>query len=918
MFNLCKDTNIMNKKILLPLISSAVLLIGVVSFNFLGEERQYQPREKEVQTVSGYESYLKQIRANQISGIVSNNDVSLVMNQISEISSLKSKADWPLKWEFKGPDNVGGRTRCLVIDKDNSNVMYTGGVSGSVFKSTNKGGSWRPITLGDDNFGVVSMAQTNDGSLFYGTGEIGLLLSNPNGTESSGFNGMGMYKSTDGETFSAVSNTSTFGNIYVLTSHPTQNIVFSGSSNGLRMTDNGGETWKVLKGGNCRDFKINKEGIALAYIGGVVWRSATPTDGASYKQVASISNSTRSAIAWSESDPSYCYVVSVGSVTFDGRQYGSALTGLYKSTDAGETFTKEVGEMSQFFAPFTIIGLQAQGAYDMAIAVHPKNKDRVFIGGIKMAEWTLNEGPKIVGNTANSPFNPFGIHSDKHFITFDNTDSDPIMYICSDGGVAATTDSDLSRYKDLSTGLITTQFFGIAADINGRVMGGTQDNGTIMLTGEAFPRKNGIDLLGGDGFQCEIAEFNTDYVFGETYNSRVSRSITGGSEMETIWDNRIRGVFGSTTEPSNYFNAALCLWESPDIIDNVKRRGRVEGEDTLLDARLYLAMNNGVWMCKNALSKPHDASNPKDEGAVRWFRVSPRTNVHYLETSQDGNSLFITTSGGQLHRVDSLLVAQFDTTSLPGNNDIAPKLTETQISGNGLIVNGRTITSISIDASDRNRAVVTVGNYNNNNFVYITNNLHDNAPTWTSIQGNLPKFPVYHAVISVDDPDVIVLGTEFGVWATSNGTSSAPSWSESLDGTDSDMPLPRVPVFDLVQVENKAWSGPRIYAGTHGMGIWESSSLLTSVPKVKKVAINNSVAINAYPNPVNNILTIDTDVKGYYKLSIYSINGQIVASQNGTNNGTLSINTEGLENGNYFIEIIGGNAKAVSKIIVQH
>ncbi|MGB1037606.1 MAG: T9SS type A sorting domain-containing protein [Bacteroidia bacterium] len=909
----------MNKKILLSIVTLSFLLAGVVSFNFLNDERQYSPRETESESISGYEAYLKQVRSNPVTGTVTNDEVANVISQIKDQSNVKFKADWPLKWEFRGPDNYGGRTRCLVIDKDDPTVMYTGGVSGSLFKSTNKGGSWHALTQGSDNFGVVSLAQTSDGHVYYGTGEAGLLLTPIIGSEQSGFTGMGMFKSTDGETFTPVAGTSSFGSIFVLTAHPTDNILFAGSTNGLRMSDDAGATWKLLKGGSCKDIKFNKNGVALAYIGNTVWRSNTPTDGTSYTRVTGLSPNVRSAVAWSESDPNYAYIVSAGNVTFDGDSYGSALVGLYKSTDEGATFERIVGEMSQFFAPFTAIGSQAQGLYDMAIGVHPRNKDRVFIGGMKWAEWTLEEGAKIVGNNFSSPTNPFGIHADKHFITFDNTGEDPIMYICNDGGIAKTTNAELNNYADMSVGFSTTQFFGISASIDGTVIGGTQDQSTIMLTGESFPRKKGSEIIGNDGFQTEISEFNTDIMFGEWQQGNLRRSITGGSDMQKIWDNRVQSAFTSTSpeRPTNYFNTALCLWESPDIVDDVKRRGALDGEDTLIDARLYFAMDNGVWMCKNALSKAHDGANPKDVGAIRWFRVSNVRNVHSLEVSVDGSSLFATTSNGKIFRTDSLLVAQFDTTSLPKNEQIASKLVTTEISQNLSVSGNRTVTSVAVDHSNPNRLVATVGNYNNTNYVFRTDNALSASPTWTSIQGNLPQMPVYHAIISVDDPDVVILGTEFGIWATSNGASGTPTWAEALEGTNSDEPFPRVPVFDLVQVENKSWTGPRIYAGTHGMGVWESKSLLTNIPKGEK-SIEKKASIQAYPNPANNYVNINTEIKGNYTLNIYNITGSVVLTTEGSNSESIRVNTSELMNGNYFVEVIGDNQKAVTKIVVQH
>ena len=904
----------MNKKTLLSIFTGFLLLAGVLLMNINNNSRAYAPRVEAAQGIAGYEAYLKSIRANQRTGEVTNEEVALVRAEVKRESSKKFKADWPLKWSFRGPDNIGGRTRCLVIDKDEPTTLYTGGVSGKVYKSTNSGGSWYPLTQGDDVYGVVSMAQATDGAIYYGTGESGLGVSATGAERVTGsWNGDGMYKSTDGETFTLLPTTVNHGNIYVLTAHPTENVIFSGSSNGLRMTDDGGATWTTLRSGACRDIQINSDGVALAYVGTSIWRSTTPKDGGSYTLIQGFASNRRSAIAWSKSDPNYCYVVSAGAVTFDGRSYDDALVGFYKSTDAGETFVKEVGELSQFFSPFSSIGATSQGAYDMAIGVHPRNKDRVFIGGIGFAEWTLEQGPRLVGNNFNSPLNPFGLHSDKHLIKFDDSGEDPLMYVCTDGGVSVTTNSDLNNYKDLFNGLSSTQFFAIAAGTNGRLIGGTQDNNTILLTGEGFPRQKGFDVIGGDGFQSAISKFDPNYMWGESQWSNLRRSEVGGTEMVSIWDNRIRSAFSSATQPSNSFNAPMCLWENPSVIERREITGPEEGDDTLVNARLYLTMDDGVWMCKNALSKLHDGSNPKDEGAIRWFKVSSLTNIHHLEVSPDGESLYVGTGNGRLHRVNNLISTQFDTTSIPADNGIAAGLTEELLSSN-LVANGRAVTSLAIDNNNADRAVLTLGNFSNNNYVFITEDLSASNPTWTSIQGNLPKFPVYHAIISVDDPDVIILATEFGMWATSNGTSATPTWAQAHDGVDGDKPFPVVPVFDVVQVENKSWTGPRVYAGTHGMGIWESKSLLTSVPKENKAPTSS---VSLFPNPVHTYVNVSSSIKGSTSINIYNLSGQVVLSTP-SNNGTTRINTAELANGSYFVEVAGSADKAVSKIIVQH
>ena len=77
-----------------------------------------------------------------------------------------------------GPDNVGGRTRAILIDKDNSNLIYAGGVSGGLWKSNNAGLTWN-IIPGTDQLefsGVVSTCQTSNGDIYFGTGEGATLI----------------------------------------------------------------------------------------------------------------------------------------------------------------------------------------------------------------------------------------------------------------------------------------------------------------------------------------------------------------------------------------------------------------------------------------------------------------------------------------------------------------------------------------------------------------------------------------------------------------------------------------------------------------------------------------------------------------------------------------------------------------------
>jgi len=100
-------------------------------------------------------------------------------------------------WAPLGPGNIGGRTRAILINPQDANIMYAAGVSGGVWKSTNAGQSWTPITDMLANITVSTMAfePGNPNVIYVGSGE-GVL-----GTESDtlgDFRGAGIFKTTDG------------------------------------------------------------------------------------------------------------------------------------------------------------------------------------------------------------------------------------------------------------------------------------------------------------------------------------------------------------------------------------------------------------------------------------------------------------------------------------------------------------------------------------------------------------------------------------------------------------------------------------------------------------------------------------------------------------------------------------------------
>ena len=131
------------KKLLL--LSGSLSLIALVlsftnEFRLNAEENEINERQDAI----GYANWLNDIRKNPNTGVIDPHDVIAARNEADAISGQRSALG--LQWEEMGPDNVGGRTRAILFDNSNPNVIISGGVSGGIWRSANgvvDGWFWR-------------------------------------------------------------------------------------------------------------------------------------------------------------------------------------------------------------------------------------------------------------------------------------------------------------------------------------------------------------------------------------------------------------------------------------------------------------------------------------------------------------------------------------------------------------------------------------------------------------------------------------------------------------------------------------------------------------------------------------------------------------------------------------------------------
>jgi hypothetical protein len=838
---------------------------GSVVNNQIQMFSEEEEEDEHAQEIRGAMESIYSMRLNEATGTLEPEWVEQAIAQADKLR-VSSRAAKPITWENMGPDNVGGRSRAFLMHRDSANLMFVGCVSGGLFRSNTTGQSWYPVNDMESNLNVNCIAQTPDGTIYYGTGEGG--FTNLDGTRngSPAFLGRGVYKSTDnrGLDFNNLSNTAAWYACNAMVAHPTENWLWVATESGLYRTANGGTNFTLVRSGTYKDMAIDKDGIVWASTSnGTILKGNS--DGTTMTTMNNgIAPLGRTSIAISPQDPQYVYVMGSNS---------SGLTGIWRTTNGGTDWEKIVA-----YSTITNI-LGGQGYYDNVIGVDPLNKNKIFMGGVVLATWDIDKGFREIASTFDAPWSNSYVHADKHIIQFNMRTSPPTMIVGTDGGLYFS--QNQSTWTPRNRGYTSLQCYNIAANYLGHMVGGSQDNGNYLInfTGNSFdgkPSKTGIHIgPQADGFDTEFSRFKPEIIFVSMQNGPVYRTANSGQSTSTFWDDRQDG-----SVPTD-FNTTFTLWEK-----------------SATESKLFLAKNSDVWVAIN----PTDFSNPVD-----WFLVAQslgNDRIIEMDHTPDGDHLFICKSQ-RVYRVDSILSATWDPSSAV--RAIPAPIKTVNITPAAAA--GRVVTSVNVDQSNPNHVVVTLGGYGNSAYVYESNNALAVTPTWSNITGNLPSMPVYDAVIDTDDPDRIILATDLGIWLTENG---GTNWEEANTG------MARLPVFEIRGYEFNPWEGMVMYIGTHGRGYFKSGSLLTSTKKLEK----DATSIKVYPNPARENIQIAFTAKANGKavVEIYSIKGELVKTVNHNSvagNNTVALDVSAYKAGYYFARVIQGSSASTSKFAVS-
>ncbi len=674
-----------------------------------------------------------------------------------------------LNWVERGPSNVAGRVRGIVVDPDDAtnNTWYIGSVGGGLWKTTDAGQSWSEMApeLPVLSVSTIVMSKSNPDIMYAGTGESMYSVDV--------INGNGMLKTTDrGETWDMIPSTidnPDFQNVSRIIVHPDNpDIVIASTStgryrvnfenrSGIYKSTDGGNSWaqvyletdigslgrakKVLQViENPDDFDIlyatiDEKGIMKSTDMGENWQFINN----------GITNfSGRFELAISENSPHKLYASAEG----------TAHSELWISSDAGASWseTHEQGSEPNW--------LGSQGWYDNTIVVHPNNDNVVYVGGIYLYKITLNGTNRNTEDLSTGP-----VHVDHHNLVILKDQAGGFRILnANDGGIglSAADESDWSQPID---GLNTTQFYGVDKMPGGSAyVGGMQDNGTWRSPLNSDETGQWFYQIGGDGYETSWHFDDPLKIIGGSQFNGLGRSLDGGQTYSDA-TNGLSDI-GSGSAP---------------FITKI-------GKTNKMPDRLFVVGSAGVWRSSNfgASWTPTQIFSPN------WSSISSFTDVRVSRANPD-----VVWAGARMDGSGRINL------STDGGVTFNPAANYTGESMGG-------ISGISTHPVDEATAYVMFSYAGKPKIVRTTdfgNSWHD----ITGFEGNsvssngFPDVAVYDLLVMPHTPETLWAGTEIGLFeSVDNGA----TWHMADNG------LINMPIWFMTHVEEE------VVIASHGRGIW--------------------------------------------------------------------------------------------------
>ncbi len=426
-----------------------------------------------------------------------------------------------MKWRLVGPFR-GGRVEAVAGVPGNSQVFYMGAVAGGVWKTTNAGVSWTPISdkAHLENIGAIAVAPSDANVIYAGTGEPGL--------RSDITYGNGMWKSTDGgKTWTHIGLEDTRHIAKVLLDPRDPNLVLvaaighafaPNAERGVFRSTDGGKTWqKVLykddKTGAV-DLVFDPHNPRIVYAA-LYQELRTPWSFTSGGPGSGIYKSTDEGATWTELKGHGLPEGLLGRIGLAVGADSSTVYALIEAKKGGLYVSHDAGERWEFVSGDH--RLMQRLWYFMQIFADPKNTGTIYV--LNVRTWRSTDG----GHRWEWIHDP---HGDNHALWIDPANPRR-MIIGNDGG--ASVSEDWGKTWSTVDNQPTAQFYHVATDSRFfyYLYGAQQDNSTVAIASRtshgAITGKDWYSVGGGESGYVVPDPADPNIVYAGGYLGMLSR-----------------------------------------------------------------------------------------------------------------------------------------------------------------------------------------------------------------------------------------------------------------------------------------------------------------------------------------------------------------------------------------------------------
>ena len=688
-----------------------------------------------------------------------------------------------LEWRSIGPFR-GGRVTAVAGVPSQPYVYYLGATGGGVWKTVDGGATWEPVSdeyLGAGSVGAVAVAPSDPNVVYVGTGEASI-----RGNTSPGD---GMYMSTDaGKTWKRIGlrDAGQIGRIVVHPNSP--DIVFvavlghafgANQTRGVFRSKDGGATWeKVLyrdENAGAVDLALDPNNPRVIYA--AFWQARRMPWGMNSGGPGSgLFKSTDGGDTWTEiSRNKGLPKGTLGKIGVTVSPANSERVwaiveaddgGVFRSDDAGSTWTKVNDERK----------LRQRAWYYTHIYADPQNENTVYVLNVRF--WKSTDGGKTY-ETISTP------HGDNHDLWIDPNNA-LRMVEGNDGGANVTYNGGKTWTRQDNQP--TAQFYHVTTtdDFPYHVCGAQQDNSTLCTpsrtTGFGITVQDWYRVGGCESGYIAVRPDNPDVSYAGCYDGVITRydRATGQNRNIHAWPDNPMGWGAADLKYRFQWTFPIVLSPfDPDVLyiaANVVFRSRDEGQT-------WEAISPDLTRNDKSKQIPSGGPITKDNTSVEYYNtifalVPSRHDRNTIWAGSDDGLVHITRDGGRTW------------------DGITPK----DMPDWGLV------STLEESPHEPGVAYVAVNRYKLDDFSPYIFKTTDYGVSWKKIVRGIPE---NHYVRTVrEDParrGLLYAGGEFGVYVSFD---DGEHW-QSLQ-----LDLPVVPVRDMVVKDDD------LVLGTHGRSFW--------------------------------------------------------------------------------------------------